>query len=163
MGGQFDAPPPYFAGARLKKTCVLGLGSRKMGDSGRHPPKKKWPFCAKKKGLKMPILGQKQCFLGSGGQFDARPPYFARARLKKTCVAGLGSRKMGDATPLLGKWPFVAQKWSFFAQKWPKNAIFGPKTVFLGLGWSIQHPPTLFCRCWTKQNMCCRVKNLENR
>ena len=64
--------------------------------------------------------------------------------------------------PPLGKWPFFAQKWSFFAQKWPKNAIFGPGSVFLGLAWSIQHPPTLFCRCLTKKNMCCRVRNLEN-
>ena len=69
-----------------------------MGDSGPPPPPKKWPFFAQK-WLKMPILGQKQCFLGSGGQFDAPPPYFAAARLRKTCVAGSGSRKMGDSGP----------------------------------------------------------------
>ena len=54
-----------------------------MGDSGRPPPPPKNGHFCQKKGLKMPILGQKQCFLGSGGQFDAPPPYFARARLKK--------------------------------------------------------------------------------
>ena len=42
-----------------------------------------------KNGLKMPFLGQKQCFWGSGGQFNTPPPYFAGARQKKTCVAGL--------------------------------------------------------------------------
>ena len=58
-----------------------------MVDSGPPPPQK-MPFLPKN-GLKMPILGQKQCFLGSGGQFDAPPPYFAGARLTKTCLAGL--------------------------------------------------------------------------
>ena len=68
-----------------------------MGDSG--PPPLKNRHFLPENALKMPILGQKQCFLGSGGQFDAPPPYFAGARLKKTCVAGLGSRKMGDSGP----------------------------------------------------------------
>ena len=152
-GGQFDAPPPYFAGARLKKTCVAGLGPRTMGDSGS-PPLKNGHFLPKN-GLKMPILGQKQCFLGWGGQFDAPPPYFAGARLKKTCVAGLGSRKIGDSAPPPKKWPF-------FAQKWLKNAIFGPKTVFFGMGWSVRRPPTLFRRCSTQKNMCFRARNLKN-
>ena len=164
LGGQFKAPPRYFAGARLKKTCVVGYGSRKMGDSAPPPPpppKKMAIFCPKKaqkcqfwaknsvfwawvaisrpphpilqvldskkkhvlqhmgagkwvnqgrrpqkmanfcpkKGLKMPFLGQKQCFLGSGGQFKAPAPYFAGSRLKKTYVAGYGSRKMGSGPP----------------------------------------------------------------
>ena len=45
-----------------------------MGDSGRPPPKKKIAIFCQKKGLKMPILGQKQCFLGPGCQFDAPHP-----------------------------------------------------------------------------------------
>ena len=53
-----------------------------MGDSGPFPLRKSHSL--PKNGLKMPILGQKQCFLGSGGQFDAPPPYFAGARLRKT-------------------------------------------------------------------------------
>ena len=135
-GGQFDAPPPYFAGARLKKTCVAGLGSRKMGDSGPPPPKK-WPFLLKN-GLKMPILGQKQCFLGSGGQFDAPPSYFAGARLKKTCVAGLGPRTMGDSgSPPLKNGHFL-----------PKNGlkmpILGQKQCILGWGGQFDAPQPYF-------------------
>ena len=76
--GQFDAPPPYFAVPRLKTPCVLGLGSHKMGDSGPPPPLKKAILCHKKR-PKMPILGQKQGFLGSDGQFDAPPPNVAGA------------------------------------------------------------------------------------
>ena len=60
-----------------------------MVDSEPHPPKN--GHFLPKNGLKMPILGQKQCFLGSGGQFDAPPPYFANAQLKKTCLTGLGT------------------------------------------------------------------------
>ena len=37
-----------------------------------------------KNGLKMRILGQKQCFLRSGGQFYIPPSYFAVSQLKKT-------------------------------------------------------------------------------
>ena len=40
-----------------------------MGDSGRPPPPPKNGYFLLKNGLKMPILGQKQCFLGSGSQF----------------------------------------------------------------------------------------------
>ena len=43
------------------------------------------------KGLKMPFFARKQCYLGSGGQFNTLPPYFAGARLKKTRVSGLGT------------------------------------------------------------------------
>ena len=57
-----------------------------MGDSGPPPPKN--GHFLPKNGLKMPILGQKQCFLGWGGQFDAPPPYFAGARLNKHVVQG---------------------------------------------------------------------------
>ena len=39
------------------------------------------------KGLKMQILDQKKCFLGSRGQFKAPPPYSAGAEVTKSCVA----------------------------------------------------------------------------
>ena len=42
-----------------------------MGDSAPPPPQK--GHFVPKKGLKMPILGQKQCFLGLGGHF--KPPH----------------------------------------------------------------------------------------
>ena len=46
-----------------------------MGESGPPPPPppKMAIFC-QKKGLTMPILGQKQCFLGLGGHFKAPHP-----------------------------------------------------------------------------------------
>ena len=68
-----------------------------MGDSGP-PPKKIGHFLPKKR-PKNANFGPKQCFLSSGGQFDAPPPYFAGTRLTKPCVAGLGIQKMGDAAP----------------------------------------------------------------
>ena len=43
-----------------------------MGDSPPPPPKK--GHFLPKKGPKMPILGQKQCFLGLGGHFKAPHP-----------------------------------------------------------------------------------------
>ena len=130
-GGQFNSLPPYFAGARVKKTCVAGLGTQKIGDSGPLPPPLKNGHFLPKNGLKMPFLGQKQCFLASGGQFDAPAPYFTGARLQKTCVAGLGTRKMGESAPP------PPPKMAILAQKWLKNSNFGPKTVFFGLGWSV--------------------------
>ena len=41
---------------------------------------------------------------------------------------------MGDSAPP------PPQKRPFFAQKRPKNANFGPKPVFFGLGWPFQAP-----------------------
>ena len=52
-----------------------------MGDSAP-PPKKMAIFC-QKKGLEMPLLGQKQCFFGSGGQFDAPPTLFYRCSTQR--------------------------------------------------------------------------------
>ena len=55
------------------------------------------------------------------------------------------------------------KKWAFFAQKWPKNANNGPKTLFPGLGRSVQGPPTLFCRWLTQKNINCMVWKPENK
>ena len=38
----------------------------------------------------------------------------------------------------------ITKKTAFFAQEWQKKAIFLPKTVFLGPGWSVVGLPTLF-------------------
>ena len=142
-GGQFNAPPPYFAGAQLNKTCVAGLESRKIGDSG--PPPVKGGHFLPKNGLKMPFVGQKQCFLGSGGQFHTPPPYFSGARLGVTCVAGVGCLKIGDSGP-------PPLKNGLFAQKWLKNAIFGPKTgFFFGLGGQFYAPPPYFAGAGLKE------------
>ena len=65
-GGQCDAPSPYFAGDQLKRHVLQGWERLK-----------KWPFLLKN-GLKMPTSGQKQCFLGLGGQFDALLTLFSR-------------------------------------------------------------------------------------
>ena len=98
-----------------------------------------------------------QCFLGTGWPFQGPPlPISQVLDSKKTCVAGLGTQRIGDSAPPPKKWPF-------FVQKWPKNAIFVPKTVFFGLGWSVQLPPTLFRRYPSQKNMCCRVRDPENR
>ena len=55
------------------------------------------------------------------------------------------------------------QKWAFFAQKWPKNANIGPKTLFFGLGRSIQGPPTLFRTCLARKNISCMVWKPANK
>ena len=54
------------------------------------------------------------------------------------------------------------KKWAFFAQKWPKNANIGPKTLFFGLGRSVQGPPTLFRTCLARKNISCMVWKPEN-
>ena len=56
---------------------VQGMESKKWVFQG-HPTQKKCPFFLPKNGLKRPILGKKQCFLGLGGQgnweVSTRPP-----------------------------------------------------------------------------------------
>ena len=39
----------------------------------------------------------------------------------------------------------------------PKNAIFLPKTVFLGPEWAVVGPPTLFGGFWSHKNVFCKV------
>ena len=101
-----------------------------MGDSGPSPLKN-GPFLFKN-GLKMPFLCQKKCFLGSGGQFNSLPPYFPGARLKKTCVAGLGTQKIVDSGPSP-----PLKNGHFLPKNGLKMPFLGPKTVFFGLGWSV--------------------------
>ena len=48
-----------------------------MVDSRTPPPKT--GIILPKNGLQMPFLGKQKWLLGSGGQFDAPPPYFADA------------------------------------------------------------------------------------
>ena len=73
----------------------------------------------------------------------------------KHVLQGLGPKKLF----IQGR---PSQKWPFFAEKWLKNANFGPKTVFFGLGWSVGRPPDLFRRCSTQQNMYCRAGDVNN-
>ena len=153
LGWPVQGPPPYFAGAQLKKTCVPAYGSRKIGASGPPPPKK-WPFFAHK-WPKNANFGPKKVLCGLGSSILDPSPYFAGAQPKKTCVAPHGTRKIGVSRQ-------TPQKRAIFCPKWPKNANFGPKTVFFGLRWSVQGPPTLFCRCLTQKSMCCRVWEREN-
>ena len=102
-------------------------------------------------GLKMPILGQKQCFLGSGGRFKAPQCYFAGAPIQRGYVAGLGIREMGDSGPPLLK------KTHFLPKNGLKMPFFG-EIFFFGLGWAVQDPLTLFSSCSTQRDMFCRVK-----
>ena len=55
-----------------------------------------------------------------------------------------------------------SKKWAFFAQKWPKNVNIDPKTLFPGLGRSVQCPPTLFCGWLTQKNINCMVSKPQN-
>ena len=54
------------------------------------------------------------------------------------------------------------KKWAFFAQKWPKNANIGPKTLFFGIGRSVQGPQPLFRTCLARKNIGCMVWKPEN-
>ena len=118
------APPAYFTGARPKKTCVAAYESRETGGSA--PPQKK--AFLPQNGRKMPFLGQKQCFSGSGGQFKAPPPYFCRCSThKKMC------RSIWE--PDNGCFRAPPQKKSL------KMPILGQKQCFFGLAWPIQAPP----------------------
>ena len=63
-----------------------------MGDSGPSPPPQLAIFCPKK-GLKMPILDQKQYFLGLGGHFKAPHPISQMPDSKKHVLQGMGAGK----------------------------------------------------------------------
>ena len=155
LGAQVKAPLPYFFGGFTQKKCVAWYWSQIMGVSG--PPHPKNGHFLPQKGVKMPKLGLKHCFLGFGGQFKAPPPYFAGAGLKETSVAWYGSRKIGISGP-----PHPIKR-PFFRQKWPKIANLGQKSSVFGHGCSVQDPPTLFFRCLTRYIISCMVLKPENR
>ena len=149
--------PPHAISQVLdsKKKSFAAYGSRKMGESGPPPPPPKMAIFCQKKRPNNANFGPKTVFFGLGWPFQGPPPYFAGARLKKTCVVGYGSRKMGDSPPPPPKRPF-------FAQKRPKNANFGPKPVFFGLGWPFQAPPPYFAGARLKKIMSCSIWEPEN-
>ena len=77
LGGLFEPPPPYFAGARIKKTSFAWYVSRKIGFFRAAPPKR-WPFFGQK-WPKIANLGKKAVFLDTGAQFKTPLPYFLGA------------------------------------------------------------------------------------
>ena len=151
-GSRQERQSPTTPVARLNETCVAGYDSRKMGDSGP-PPLQKNGYFLPKKGLKMPILGQNQCFLGLGGQFKDLHPISQLSDSKKHVLQNMRAEKwviQGRPTKDL----------PFFGQKRPKNANFGQKPVFLGLGWPVQGPPPYFAVAGLKEAC---VAGYENR
>ena len=60
-----SAPHPILQVPDSTKDVLQGMGAQKW--VFQPPPPKKWHFLPKN-GLKMPILGHKQCFVGSGGR-----------------------------------------------------------------------------------------------
>ena len=131
-GGEFKALAPYFAGGGPRTTCGAGYGSQKIGVPGTITQKM---FFFAPDGLKMPILGQKQCFFG------LRPPYFAGARLKRTCVAGHGNQETGDSGPPQPK------NAHFLPKNGLKMPILGRMKCSLGSASQLKPPPTLSCWC----------------
>ena len=120
----------------------------------RAVPPKKGHFLAKN-GLKFPILGKKAVFWGLGAQFKAPLPYLLGAGHEKNMCCMVLRLKNGCFRAARPK------KRAFFAQKWSKNVNIGPETLFLGLRRSVQGPPTLIFRSWTRKNMCCMVLKPE--
>ena len=98
LNGQFKAPHPISQVPDSNKYVLQVLRDAKRVIQGRPPTKKMAIFCPKK-GLKMPILGRKQCFFGLGWPVEGLQPYFAGAQLQKMCVAGFQRRKTGDSAP----------------------------------------------------------------
>ena len=122
----------------------------------RAAPPKKWPLF----GQKWPTIAnfwQKCSVFGLGCSVQGPPTPFLRCWTPKNmcCMALKLENGCFRAAP--------AKKWPFFAQKWPKNAKIGPKTLFFGLGRSVQGPPTLFCRCLIGKKILCTIWKLENR
>ena len=97
------------------------------------PPPKKTIFLLEN-GLKMPISGQNSVFLGVGWSLQGPPALFCKCLTQENMCCNVGKPKNGCFRVAPPK------KWPFFAQKWPRNANFGPKTVFSGLGWPVLGP-----------------------
>ena len=106
----------------------------------------------------MPILDQKQYFLGLGVHFKAPHPILQMPDSKKHVLQGMGAGKWVIQPP-----PPPPKNGHFLPKKSLKMPILGQKQCFLGTGWPFQGPPALFRRCSTQKNMCCRVRDPENR
>ena len=109
----------------------------------RHP--KKWPFFAQK-WPKIANLGQKGSVFRPGCSVLDPPTLFVWCLTQKKilcCMVLKPGNGCFKASP--------TKKWAFSAQKWPKNANIEPKTLFFGLGRSVEGTPTLFCRCLIKR------------
>ena len=122
----------------------------------RAAPPEKCPFFAQK-WPKIANFGQKSSVLGLGCSVQGPPTLtFKYWTQKNMCCMVLkpGNGCCRAAPP---------KKWAFLAQKWAKNANNGPKTLFPGLGRSVQGPPTLFCRMLTQKNINCMVWKPENK
>ena len=138
LGGQFKAPQTLFCRwlTQKKIKCMVWKPENKCF---RAAPPKKWPLF----GQKWPTIAnfwQKGSVFGLGCSVQGPPTLFLRCWTPKNmyCMAlKLENGCFGAAPP---------KKWPFFAQKWPKNAKIGPKTLFFGLGRSVQGPSTLFYR-----------------
>ena len=96
LGVHFKDPHPILQMPDSKKHVLQGMGAGKWVI--QPPPQKNGHFLPKKS-LKMPILGQKQCFLGTGWPFQGPPSLFCRCSTQKKCVAALGTQKIGDSAP----------------------------------------------------------------
>ena len=150
-----QGPPTLFCRWLTQKN-INCMGWKPENKFFRAAPPKKWP-----------LFGQKWPTIANFWQ--------------KCSVFGLGCSVQGPPTPFLSCWTpknmycmalkleygcfgaAPAKKWPFFAQKWPKNAKIGPKTLFFGLGRSVQGPPTLFCRCLIPKKILCTIWRLKNR
>ena len=122
---------------------------------GATPPKKmaifgqKWP--------KIANFGHKNSVFGHRCSVQDPPTLFFGCLTQKNicCMILKPENRCFRAAPL--------KKWAFTSQKWPKNANNGPKTPFLGLGRSVQGPPTLFCRCLIQRKIGCMVWKPVNK
>ena len=75
----------------------------------------------------MPFLGQKKCFLGSGGHFKTPRPYLSGAPLKK------GSRKRADSgTPRVKNGHFLPKNGLKMPIWRPKQCSLGSRCQFKG-------------------------------
>ena len=122
----------------------------------RAAPPEKWPFFAQK-WPKIANFGQKSSVSGLGCSVQGPPTLIFRYWTQKNVLHGIEARE----------WVFQArptQKLGIFCQKkWPKNVNIGPKTLFPGLGRSVQGPPNLFRTWLTQRNINCMVWKPENK
>ena len=109
--GQFKAPRPILQVLNWREHVLQYIGAGKWVFQGRPPTKKKVTF--PKNGLKLPILGRKQCFLGSGGHFKDRQPFFALTQNHMFCRVWKPGNGFFRATPP-PKMHIFCPKWLLF-------------------------------------------------